>query len=325
MAINIKNSHSSRSCSAPLLLPIYLAVSLILTATSEAFSQSCTVGMQNINFGNVDVTTGAPVDTTATLLVECEGFVGGGGRLCINIGAGSSGDATSRKMLGPGATTIRYDLYTNAARTIVWGSWQTGYKSPGVQADVNNGTTNFTVYGRLLGSQQTAASGAYSSTFTANPFIQYRNVAGSGNCPTSSASTTSSSFTATVTVLPSCTVATTNLNFGTVGLLLSNIDGTSTVNVTCSSSAPYTVSLSDGNTGTSPTNRKMVNGANNVTYGLYRDAGRSLPWGSTIGTDTLSGTGTGAAQPHTVYGRVPAQTTPPPAIYSDNVIVTVTY
>jgi spore coat protein U-like protein len=48
-------------------------------------------------------------------------------------------------------------------------------------------------------------------------------------------------------------------------------------------------------------------------------------WGITIGTDTVSATGNGAAQTHTVYGRVPAQTTPAPATYSDTVTVTVTY
>jgi len=63
----------------------------------------------------------------------------------------------------------------------------------------------------------------------------------------------------------------------------------------------------------------------NLTYGLYRDAARTLPWGSTVGTNTTSGTGTGVTQTQTVYGRAAAQTTPPPGTYSDSVVVTVGY
>jgi spore coat protein U-like protein len=69
----------------------------------------------------------------------------------------------------------------------------------------------------------------------------------------------------------------------------------------------------------------MAFGADTVTYGLYRDAGRTLPWGATVGVDTASGTGTGLAQNLTVYGRIPPQTTPQPASYSDTIIATVTY
>lgn len=63
-----------------------------------------------------------------------------------------------------------------------------------------------------------------------------------------------------------------------------------------------------------------------VVYGLYKDAGRSQPWGdgATPGS-TVAGTGTGAAKGYTVYGRVPPQTTPTPGTYSDTVVVTVTY
>jgi spore coat protein U-like protein len=48
-------------------------------------------------------------------------------------------------------------------------------------------------------------------------------------------------------------------------------------------------------------------------------------WGQTVGTDTVSSTGTGAVQSFTVYGQVPAQSTPAPGAYSDTITVTVTY
>ena len=74
-----------------------------------------------------------------------------------------------------------------------------------------------------------------------------------------------------------------------------------------------------------PTQRKMTKAAEFVLYGLYRDSARSLPFGNTIGTNTLAGTGTGLAQSATVYGRIPPQATPSPGTYNDTIVVTLTY
>ena len=60
-------------------------------------------------------------------------------------------------------------------------------------------------------------------------------------------------------------------------------------------------------------------------YGVYSDAERTKNWGTTAATDTVSGTGTGAAQPLTVYGRVPAAQFVTPGVYTDTIIATVTY
>src|SRR5439155_21398161 len=110
-----------------------------------------------------------------------------------------------------------------------------------------------------------------------------------------------------------CAISATTLNFGTAGILSAAVDGASALTATCSATTPYTIGLNGGNSGaTNPTQRKMAKSAETITYGLYRDSARSQAWGSTIGTDVASGTGTGSGQASTVYGRVPAQTTPSP-------------
>ena len=258
-------------------------------------------------FGNVNTLIGSAVDITATMTITCSGGSSSGQRICISIGAGSASDATSRKMTGPGSNTARYDLYSNSARTTLWGSWETGFDSAGVQLDVARGsTTNVTVYGRFFASQQTIAPGSYTATFTANPFIRYAN-RGSTSCPTGGL-TASTSFSATATVLSSCNVNATTVNFGSSGILSGTTDAQGTLSIQCSPSLPYTISLSGGNSGaTDPTQRKMSFSSTNVTYGLYRDSARTLPWGSTIGTNTTSGAGTGVTQTQTVYGRVAAK------------------
>ena len=69
----------------------------------------------------------------------------------------------------------------------------------------------------------------------------------------------------------------------------------------------------------------MTRGSATVTYSLYSDSGRTTVWGNTVGTNTVAGVGNGASQSYTVYGRVPAQTTPAAATYTDTITVTVTY
>jgi spore coat protein U-like protein len=292
-------------------------------------SSTCTVGMTNVNFGSsVDVLPGTVVDTTATLTVSCTGGSPPGRttRACVSIGVGSSGDATSRIMTGPGGATLRYDLYSDAAHTTLWGSWQTGYDSAGVTVDVaSNSNSTVTVYARLSASQSTAVAGAYSSTFSANPFVTYNYDPGSSTCP-SGTPTTSTSFTVSATVISNCNVSVATLDFGTAGVLTANKDGTTTLNAKCTNGLPYTVSLDGGSANaTDPTQRKMFKSAETITYGLYRDAAYTLPWGSTINTNTASGTGSGLQQSFTVYGRVPAQTTPSPGFFSDTIVATVTY
>jgi spore coat protein U-like protein len=317
-----------RERTTPLRLITLLGIiflTMLQSSAQAASSPTCTVSMSTVAFGNVDVLAGTAVDTTSTLTVSCSGGAGTGQRLCISIGVGSAGDATSRKLTGPSGNTLRYDLYSNSSRTQLWGSWQTGYDSVGVQLDVaQNSTTPVTVYSRLFGSQQTAATGSYSAIFAADPYLQYANK-GSTNCPIGSQNTNASTS-ANATVVSSCNVSTTNMNFGTASVLAGNVDATSTVDVQCNNALPYVVALGTGNSGaTDPTQRKMASGANQITYGLYRDSARSLPWGSTTGSNTAGGIGSGSSQGITVYGRVPAQTTPKPATYQDTIIATITY
>ncbi|MCU0820516.1 MAG: spore coat U domain-containing protein [Beijerinckiaceae bacterium] len=128
-----------------------------------------------------------------------------------------------------------------------------------------------------------------------------------------------------ITIAATCSVVgATAINFGSVSAIAANIDQTSTLTVNCSSTTPYTVSLPVGTGGGTVAARRMANGANFVTYGLYSNAARTTLWGTGPG-ETIAGTGTAANQTLTIYARVPPQTVPPPGVYSDAVTVTVTY
>ena len=142
------------------------------------------------------------------------------------------------------------------------------------------------------------------------------------------AATATNTFTSQIIIQAECTILSTNtLDFGTHGLINTNIDATADFDVQCTNTTPYELRLDAGTTagGTIATRKMIGSGAPTVDYQMYQDAGRTKNWGETDLTDTVSGTGSGAVQTITVYGRVPVQTTPAPDTYTDTVTVTVSY
>ncbi len=74
------------------------------------------------------------------------------------------------------------------------------------------------------------------------------------------------------------------------------------------------------------TSRKMTGpGSELLAYGLFQDSGHTINWGDTVGTDTKSGTGDGAIQSFTVYGKLPQAQFIGPGAYSDTITVTLTF
>jgi spore coat protein U-like protein len=144
---------------------------------------------------------------------------------------------------------------------------------------------------------------------------------------TSNAASTTTTFAVQATIAATCTInSASTLNFGTQAVLAANVDQTSTLQVTCTNTTPYNIGLDAGTgSGASVAVRKLTSSSNTLNYTLYSDSGHSTVWGNTVSTDTVAGTGNGAGQSYTVYGRIPAQTTPAPGNYTDTITVTVTY
>ena len=135
-------------------------------------------------------------------------------------------------------------------------------------------------------------------------------------------------LTVQITIQAECTIVTTSaVDFGTSGVLDSAIDMAGSISVQCTDGEDYDIGLGAGNgAGASITDRKMTGpGSATIDYSLFRDSGRTQNWGDIASGDIVSGTGDGADQVISVYGRVPAQTTPAAGSYSDTVLVTVSY
>lgn len=142
--------------------------------------------------------------------------------------------------------------------------------------------------------------------------------------------TSTATFNVTLTLQANCGITANPLNFGTAGVLATAINQQSTLSITCTNTTPYNVGLDAGTvTGSTVTSRLMAgtatgNTGTTVGFQLYQDAGHATVWGNTQGTNTVAGTGTGAAQTINVYGQVPPQaTTPKPDTYQTTITATV--
>ncbi len=318
-------------------------------------------------FGTITNGAAGATDANFSITINCSTFAlslvaTASVRMCIGLGPGSTGATLlpNRSMainatppLGSG-DTLAYQLYSDASRTTIWGQVPGG--SPAAAAlDLTyavplvggSGTTSITLYGRVPAGQ-TLSAGTFSSVFSAaNVTLQYaynerlllaapmpaacNTLSGvTGNKTASNAFT----FTTSATVLPQCsTYVTTDMDFGSnAGAVASNIDQTSTIRLTCINRTAYTIGLDNGQNALGNVRRMRMTppggGASHyLPYELYRDTARSLRWGNTINTDTVAGTGSGAAQTLTVFGRTPPTTGAIPAqgSYSDVIQVNITY
>lgn len=231
---------------------------------------------------------------STNLVVTC---TAGSANYTIPINGGSSGNTANRTMKS-GAVTLNYALFRDAARTQNWGNVAgDSYSGSGSVASVN-----IPIYPRIVAGQL-VAPGTYVDTVA----------------------TGSRTFTITATVQATCIISATTLAFGIY--TGTQLDATTTINVTCTNTTSYKVGLGAGNGNAATVTTRQMQGRDSrgLNYAVLRDAGRTLNWGNTVGTDTVAGTGNGIAQPLTVYGRIAAGQYIAPANYNDTVIATITY
>ncbi|HEY6258131.1 MAG TPA: spore coat protein U domain-containing protein [Xanthobacteraceae bacterium] len=300
-----------------------------------AFAQSCSFTIATLDFGSINLAANTTFTSTTTYQASCTGNPNTTVRTCPNIDVGSGGSTSgSPRFLVNGATALNFNLYQDGAYASVWGSNLWGfagsYPSPTVDVALNgsgNGSASLTVFGQVWAGQPTLPAGVYSSSFTGTQSSVAYAYSTVGNCATiGNSHATTAAFTVTANNATICAVSAATLNFGSTGVLRAVVDGTGSITITCTNAAPYTAALDGGLSGAAnPTQRKMSQGLETITYGLYQDSARAVPWGSSVGVNTMAGTGIGLVQRFTVYGRVPAQSTPSPGTYSDTVVLTISY
>jgi spore coat protein U-like protein len=147
-----------------------LAMPLLILAGRAQASADCTVTAGGVAFGVYDQVATTPDDSTGTVTVTCVNT--GPANTTVNysvaLSTGASG-AYSQRYMTAGTPRLDYNLYRDAARTIVWGDGTGGSSliagTLTVGPGQGNGTKSaaYTVYGRAPALQD-AAPGTYADT-----------------------------------------------------------------------------------------------------------------------------------------------------------------
>jgi spore coat protein U-like protein len=300
-----------------LLAALVLAIgggALFAPSPAEAAITSCTVSTSGVIFSPYNTQTKAAVDGAGTITVTCTG-TNATNAASVHLGGGNANSCTARQMRN-GANNLGYQIYKDAARTAQFCTG--GDRLQLANFNFTSGlpqTQVVNLFGRVTANQNPAyTASAYTDTLTASVLRGTSGtVAGSTSVPISGS------------VAPICSVSAGTLGFGSYSGSI--VNATATVTVNCTNTAPYQVSLGGGSNQSGSTRRMAGPLSSYLGYELFRDSGRTLPWGD--GSAQLgarqSGTGTGSAQSLTVYGRLPAGQMPAVGSYSDSVVVTVEY
>lgn len=306
------------------------AIFVLLIAAAPASAQVCSFTNTGINFGTIAVSSAPNTTSIGTITANCTGTRNQSITICPNIGSGTGGnDATaSKRFMTFGAEKIEYNLYQNNGAGQIWGSyvWPYSPQPPSMNVTLNSsgtGSITKTLYARMFSSN--VSGGTFASVFSGGHTLFDYGYSTSYSCgATTSSRALRVPFTVQVNSTGDCNISTTPMDFGTLTDLNAAIDATNSIAVTCTKGVQYSISLSNGSSGgTNAAARKLksLDSLETVTYGIYTNVGRTMPWG----TNAVTGTGNGKARNFIGYGRIPAQTTPTPSSYIDNVVVTVTY
>ncbi|PFH12092.1 spore coat protein U-like protein [Collimonas sp. PA-H2] len=139
---------------------------LALPLSAHALLATCTVSATGITFPAYTSPGGGNADSTGDVAVTCTAtLVAGTGSYTIALSTGSGTYAT--RTLKSGVNILNYNIYTDSARSIVWGdgSGTTQTESDSYLILLTPTTRHYTPYGRIPGAQNKPA-GTYTDTVT---------------------------------------------------------------------------------------------------------------------------------------------------------------
>jgi len=327
---------------------VLLALLLAWACGGQARAQgnTCSVVVNEANFGQVSPISGTDYTVTGSGTLTCifaplspllTAYV----NACLNLGLGSNSLSADARQLGNGTLRMPYNLYvaSSYAPSAIWGGPGVAGAPTSLPVSVSMGllslggtaTKNFSFYGKIasgtaLAAVSTVANGntEYSSSFTGAGTLTYAfsSVLPPANCL---GSTASFGFNVKATAVNNCTITATPMVFANATILTGSVRSTSTLTVRCVNNNAYQIALNGGTVAGSVAARQMKNTVSAARVGYRLSSTLDGPlWGDgTGGTAMVSGTGTGSSLPVTIYGRVPAQTTPEPGDYKDTVMATI--
>ncbi|MGH7728917.1 MAG: Csu type fimbrial protein [Vulcanimicrobiaceae bacterium] len=125
---------------------------------ADALLSVCTITPSPVTFGSYDPLLASPVTASAPVTISCT--LGLLVSATVTLGTGGSGTFFPRTMSGP--SSLQYQLFTDAAHTIVWGDGTAG-TATNSYSSLLGGNATFTVYGQIPAAQSVKV-GSYSDT-----------------------------------------------------------------------------------------------------------------------------------------------------------------
>ena len=152
----------TRTLRGLLLAALGLALALASTRPARAAAKCTITTASNVAFGTYNVFSAAPLDTTGVVQISCNGAAR---PITVDLSHGNAPTYSPRYML-KGSEQLNYNLYLDAARTLIWGDGTGGTSVYGPVDPPNGVNVNLTVYGRIPAGQDLTA-GAYADTIVA--------------------------------------------------------------------------------------------------------------------------------------------------------------
>jgi spore coat protein U-like protein len=111
-----------------------------------------------INFGNYNPLTATDLETVGRIAVQCSG---GAISYAMMLNAGENGSFVTRRMRHLDSY-LNYNVYTNSAKTLIWGDGTQGSNIITGRGTCDNATLfQYTVYAKIPALQKNLPAGSY--------------------------------------------------------------------------------------------------------------------------------------------------------------------
>lgn len=147
-----------------------LAAAAALACPDAQAAADCAASTIPVAFGAYDPLATAPLDSAGRVTVVCTYTAGGTSQVSFiaSLSPGNSGTYTQRR-LRDGTAFLLYNLYSDTARSLIWGDGRNGTTAASGSFTIGPGVgnrrreANFAVYGRIP-AQQDVLPGNYSDS-----------------------------------------------------------------------------------------------------------------------------------------------------------------
>ena len=148
-------------------LPFGVALALCLAAWDARArvaqprkgDKTCVIDSSSVmSFGQYDPMNPAPLDAQGRVSYRCGNKLGLRDQILVQISLSAGQAGTYQRAMKGGRDSLRYNLYLDPVRTVIWGDGSGGTQVYSAKAQPNNKVVVVPVFGRVSAEQDVAAS-----------------------------------------------------------------------------------------------------------------------------------------------------------------------